>query len=196
MTDHAPIERWTITLSRATGSLSADTAALVGQKLGFRIVRQELITAAARQSGHPEVALAAVDDLGLLNICPTPSACQAYQQALAELMQTEAQQGGCIIIGRAGQVILRAAQYTLRVRLTAPLDIRVQRIAERQKITHDQARQQVKVIDHNRQYYVRRYYHSHWDDPNQYDLVVNTEHLTAAQAAEIICYTLQIRAAV
>lgn len=194
MEEPDPIQRWSITLSRAMGSLGEEIAVRVGEQLGFRIVRQELINMAAKLAGHPEVALAAIDDLGLLNICPTPKACRDYQQALAQLMLAEAEHGGCIIIGRAGQVILRTSPTTLHVRVTAPFDVRVERIAQRMGIAHAAAQERVKATDHNRQYYVRRYYHSHWDDANQYDIVLNTARLTAHQVADILCAALRERA--
>lgn len=175
------------------GSLGEEIAVQVGAELGFRIVRKELINMAARMAGHPEVALAAIDDLGLLNINPTPKASQAYQEALARLMRAEAERGACIIIGRAGQVILRGLPRTFHVRITAPLDIRVERIAKRLEISPAAALEQVKATDHTRSYYVRRYYRSDWNDANQYDLVLNTAHLNANQAAEILCAAFRAR---
>ncbi len=193
MEEPDPIQRWSITLSRAMGSLGAEIAVLLGEQLNFHIVRQELINMAAKLAGHPEMALAAIDDLGLLNICPGPQTCRDYQHALAQLMLAEAERGGCIIIGRAGQVILRTSPTTLHLRVTAPFDLRVERVAERMGIAHPAAQERVKATDHNRQYYVRRYYHSHWDDPNQYDLVLNTACLTAHQAADMIGAALRAR---
>ena len=189
-----PIMQWSITLSRAMGSLGEDVAVHAGEQLNFRIVRKELINTAARIAGHPEVALAAIDDLGLLNINPSPQASRAYHAALAQLMQAEAERGGCIIIGRAGQAILKDSPHTLHVRITAPLALRIERVAARLGISHEAAQEQVKSTDHTRSYYLRRYYHRRWDDPDQYDLVLNTDRLTAVQAAGMLCAALQARA--
>jgi cytidylate kinase len=189
-----PILQWSITLSRTMGGLGEEVALRAGEELGFRIVRKELINMAARLAGHPEVALAAIDDLGLLNINPTPQASQEYQAALAQLMHAEAERGACIIIGRAGQAILGGAPHTLHVRVTAPLEIRVERVAARLGISYAAALEQVKVTDRRRSYYVRHYYHCRWEDPNQYDLVLNTARLSADQAARMLCAALRARA--
>lgn len=181
------------TFSRAMGSLGEEVADLAAKQLGFRIVRKELINTAARMAGHPELALAAVDDLGLLNINPTPKASLAYRAALAQLVGAEAERGACIIIGRAGQSILKEASRTLHVRLTAPMELRIERVAARFRISPEAAREQIKATDHTRSFYVRRYYHSHWDDPNQYDLVLNTARLSAEQAASMLCAALRGR---
>lgn len=188
-----PILQWSITISRALGSLGEEVAIRAGAELGFRIVRKELINMAARAAGHPEVALAAIDDLGLLNINPTPKASQEYQDALAQLMLAEAERGACIIIGRAGQVILGGAPRTFHVRIIAPLDTRVERVAARLGISHTAALEQVKATDHTRSFYVRHYYRSRWDDANQYDLIINTARLNANQAADILCAALRAR---
>lgn len=188
-----PILQWSITLSRALGSLGEEIAIQIGAELGFRIVRKELINMAARMAGHPEVALAAIDDLGLLNINPTLRASQEYQDALAHLMRAEAERGACIIIGRAGQVILGGYPYTFHVRVTAPLELRVERIAHRLGISQEAALEQVKTTDHTRSFYVRRYYRSRWDDANQYDLVINTARMDSRQASSILCAALRAR---
>lgn len=188
-----PIMRWSITLSRALGSLGEEIAVLAGEQLGFRIVRKELINTAARMAGHPEVALAAIDDLGLLNINPSPQASRAYHAALAQLMQAEAERGACIIIGRAGQAILEDSSHTLHVRVTAPFELRAARVAARLGIAPEAAREQVKSTDHTRSYYLRRYYHRRWEDPDLYDLVLNTARQTAVQSAGILCAALRAR---
>ncbi|HWQ83632.1 MAG TPA: cytidylate kinase-like family protein [Anaerolineales bacterium] len=193
MPESDPIQRWSITLSRLMGSLGEEVALLAGEELGFRIVRKELINLAARQSGHPEIGLAAIDDLHLFNINPTPQATRTYQEALARLVHEEADRGACIIIGRAGQAILKSAPRSLHVRITAPLELRVARVAARLGIPAEAAHEQIKATDRSRSYYVRRYYHIRWDDPNEYDLVLNTGRLSASQAASMLCAALRAR---
>ena len=61
-----------ITISRQMGSRGRQIAFIVAETLGFTLVWRELINEAARRTGTPEVALAAIDELGLLGICPIP----------------------------------------------------------------------------------------------------------------------------
>src|SRR5512143_2128601 len=97
-----------VTISRQLGSLGSEVARLVAERLGYRLVWRELINQAARRSGAPEAALAAIDDLGLLDICPSPQACQAYRDALKQVIEELALEGNCVILGRAGQVLLKS----------------------------------------------------------------------------------------
>jgi cytidylate kinase len=178
-----------ITISRQMGSFGCQIAHTVADKLGYKLVWRELINEAARRTGTPEVALAAIDELGLLGICPSPKACRAYHQAVAEIMRELADQGNTVILGRAGQVILKDRSDTLHVRLIAPISKRIARITQRMGITDECARAQIEASDRYRSSYLRRFYHVSWDDPNLYHLTINTGSLQIDQAAELICQT-------
>jgi cytidylate kinase len=179
-----------ITVSRQLGSLGFEVAQASADLLGYRLVWRELINQAARQAGAPEAALAAIDDLGLLGICPSPEACQAYRQAVQQIMQDLARQSNVVIIGRAGQMILAGWADVLHIRVIAPLGLRIERVSERQSISAEHARAQVEASDRRRRNYIKRFYQVHWDDPNLYDLVINTAHLTPTVAAQLIAQTL------
>ncbi len=176
-----------ITISRQLGSLGSLIARMVAQRLGYRVVWRELINQAARRACVPEVALATIDDLGLLGIRPSPQARAAYHQAVRQVMEELVAEGQVVIVGRAGQVILRGHPEVLHVQIVAPASVRAERIARRQNIPIEAALAQVTASDRTRRNYLRRYYRVRWDDPLLYDLVVNTERLTPAAAAELIC---------
>ncbi len=176
-----------ITISRQLGSLGSLIAQMVAQRLGYRMVWRELINQAARRACVPEVALATIDDLGLLGIRPSSQARAAYQRAVRQVMEELVAEGGVVIVGRAGQVILRGHPDVLHVQVVAPAAVRAERLARRQNISIEAALAQVTASDRTRRNYLRRYYHARWDDPLLYDVVVNTERLTPAAATELIC---------
>ena len=107
-------------------------------------------------------------------------------------MHELADQGNVVIQGRAGQVVLKDRLDTLHVRVIAPKDVRVARIAQRLGITMECAQAQVEASDRWRSNYLRRFYKLRWDDPSPYHLVLNTAHLTVEQAGEIICQAISI----
>ena len=181
-----------ITISRQMGSFGRQIAFAVAEKLGFRLIGRELINDAARRSGTPEVALAAIDELGLLDICPSPKECKAYHQAVKEIMLELVEQENIVFLGRASQVILKQRTDSLHVRLVASKATRIARIAERLGISENCARAQVEVSDRHRSSYVRRFYRANWDDPNLYHLIINTDLFRIDQAAEAICQMFRI----
>jgi cytidylate kinase len=177
----------TITISRQMGSNGNLIANIVGERLGYQVVSREVINQAASRSRTPEVALATIDELDLLGLRPPLKEIRAYHEAVQQIMRELAVAGNVVIVGRAGQVILRGMPGVLHVRLYAPLDLRIQRVAERHAVSLEMARNQVMTSDQSRMRYLRRHYHARWDDPLLYDLLLNTAGLTAEETAAILC---------
>src|SRR5512136_1463584 len=95
-----------ITLSRELGSRGDDLAMAAAERLDLRLVGRELINRAARAAGAPEVALAEIDELGLLGVNPSPTAVRLYTQKVAEVIRELAARGDLLVVGRGGQVVL------------------------------------------------------------------------------------------
>ncbi len=182
-----------ITISRQMGSLGRQVAEEVARCLNYRVVWRDVINEAASRAGVPEVALATIDELDLIGLRPSAEARKAYHNAVHQIMAELADSGNVVIVGRAGQVILRGRPGVLHVRVYAPLDLRVERIAERHNVSLETARTQVLTSDQSRTRYLKKYYQSRWDDPDLYDLMINTEHLDAQNTAWVICKALQQR---
>ena len=182
----APLPGWTVTISRQMGSLGMEVARAAANILHYRTLRQELIKAAAKRAGTPEMALAFIDDLGLLDVCPSPESCQAFRQAISELMHEYAETGGVLIVGRAGQVILQDHPRVFHVRVIAPQTVRVERIARAQGISPESALAQMEASDRSRKTYLRRFYQVRWGEPSLYHLILNTAYFTAERAAVLI----------
>jgi cytidylate kinase len=179
-----------ITISRQLGSLGDEVAQAIAERLGFRLFSRDVIHQAALRAGAPEVALAMIDDLGLLGLRPSAQARQAYHQAVKAVMEELAEGGKVVIVGRAGQVILRQHPGVLHVKVIAPAELRAERIAAQQTISLEAARAQISASDQARRNYLRRYYHARWDDPQLYDIIVNTARLQPAAAACLVCQAL------
>lgn len=175
-----------ITISRQMGSLGDPIARALASELGFRLVDREIINQAAAQIGSPELALAMMDELGLLGICPSKEICQEYIQAVHTIMIEIANQGDVIIVGRGGQVLLKDFPESFHLLIIAPLPCRAKRIAEDQGISIESAQHQASASDHHRNQYLKRFYDSRWMDPIHYDLILNTARLNSGTAVKII----------
>lgn len=175
-----------ITLSRKLGSLGTAIARSLADSLGYRMMWREVINEAACRACAPEVALAVIDDLGLLGVRPSNKAQRAYLQSVRQVIEGLAAEGGVIIVGRAGQIILRGYPDVLHVRITAPIALRIERVAARHSISSAAAQARVESSDRTRSTYVQRHYHVDWDDPKLYDLIINTETLPVPLARELI----------
>lgn len=180
-----------ITISRQMGCLGQAVANEIAACLNYRVVWREVINQAAMRAGVPVVALATIDELDLLGLRPSANDRKAYHNAVREIMHEMVLEGNVVIVGRAGQVILRGQPEVYHVRLYAPLAVRIERIAERHNVSIEAARAQVEASDTSRCNYLKKYYHARWDDPLLYDLMLNTAQLDTRQAALTVCAALQ-----
>jgi len=176
-----------ITISRQLGSLGTTLGRLVAGRLEYRLVHRELINQAARLVSAPDMALATIDELGLLGLEPEETQQQAYLKAVETVMKTLVQEGNTIIVGRAGQAILQNVPNVLHVRVVAPQKIRIQRIIKAHQISPQAAAAQIEESDRFRADYLESFYHIGWDDPTLYHLVINTGQMDLETSAEVVC---------
>lgn len=180
-----------ITISRQMGSFGSEVASEIAGCLKYRVVWREVINQAALRAGVPEVALATIDELDLLGIRPSTASRNSYHKAVREVMEELWREGNVVIVGRAGQAILRGKVNVLHVKIFAPIEIRVQRVAEKFKISNETARVQIEASDLTRTRYLKKYYQMRWDDPGLYDIMINTEKLSTKCAALIVCEAMK-----
>jgi len=104
--------------------------------------------------------------------------------------------GDCVIVGRAGQVILKEKKDVIHIRIEAPTEDRIQRVKEefrhsRQAFHADielrrDAQDWMNGRDMASADYLRRFYDIQWDDPLLYHLMINTGKVSIDQAVDII----------
>jgi CMP/dCMP kinase len=182
-----------ITISRQVGSRGDELAALIARRLGWRQISRELINAAALAAGVPQVALAEVDELGLLGIRPSPSEWRAYRSQVEHIIGELADVGAAVIVGRGGQTVLRARADVLHVRVVAPLATRLTRLQEEHGLTEAAARAHMDTSSRLRARYMRRSYGVDVNDPALYHLVINTGLFELDQAAELVIHACRGR---
>jgi cytidylate kinase len=82
--------------------------------------------------------------------------------------------GNVILIGRGAAVITSGVPNVFHVRLVAPLEKRIEYLAETLKLSPRKARDFVSGEDRGRQRYLKKYFGRDIDDPLLYHLVINT----------------------
>jgi len=176
-----------ITLSRQIGSLGDEIASAVGALLGFRVICRELINQAAAAAGYPEMALALIDDFGLLGMRPSKRCCASFAAAEREVYLQFIDQGHVVLVCGDGAVMLQELPDVLHIRIIAPANLRAQRLAAQHKISVAAALARVEASDRARRVFIRKQHRTCWDDPHLYDLIINTDKVTVPDAAALIC---------
>jgi cytidylate kinase len=187
-----------ITISRERGSGGTLIGMMVAKALDWEFYDRELINSVAEQMGADPAHIAAYDERPpnfmqnvLLQLLegkrPTSS---QYLRSLIHIMRKIRTRGNAVIMGRAGQLILPDA---LRVRIIAPLDVRIERVAELEDLPLHDARREVLTGDRDRSEFIRAHFGVDPADSYYYDVTLNTAAMSLEHAAQLVICALRAR---
>ena len=188
---------------------------LVARRLGFRYVDEQIVTLAARQAQVDPALVAAAEqrqrvlqrlleklpsarDLaGAITFAPVVTALaggsSSYRAVPDEMrvliraaIHQVAQAGQAVIVAHAASMALAGVEGVLRVLVTASPEVRAKRLATVEGLVAAAADAAIAASDLERRDYLRRFYGVKEELPTHYDVVINTEVLTAEQAAAAI----------
>jgi cytidylate kinase len=105
---------------------------------------------------------------------------------IRETIEQTAARGNVVIVAHAASHALEPAPHTLRVLVTATPATRAVRVGAAEELDEAGAKRMIKDSDDGRRDYLKRFYAVDRESPTDYDVVVNTDLLSAEQAAEIV----------
>jgi cytidylate kinase len=202
-----------VTISHATGGGGDNIGRSVAKGLGFRYVDEEIIKLAAERHGldielvadaerrkslldrilNDLAATSMMDPTGGMAILP-PEAFVTREDLRALIVETireTAERGQVVIVSHAAGIPLAGRPDLLRVLITASFEPRAQRVAEATRSKKVDAEKSLKDSDAGRADYFLRFYGIERELPTHYDLVINTDALTAEEATGIIIAAAQ-----
>src|SRR5262249_38140093 len=105
---------------------------------------------------------------------------QRYFEALEQLIKELAERGNVLLVGRGGSRFLRDRPSAFHVRLVTERETRVRRVMEDRWVGEEPARQLIAQSDERRRRFHESYFGSHWSDPLEYHLTINSGRLGPA----------------
>lgn len=132
----------------------------------------------------PEGRISVIEDT-LADIFGVRPTVETLIQQTAETILKFAELGSVILVGRAGNIVTAKLPHVLHIRLVAPLEDRIERIARDDKKTMAEARKFCLEEEQNRARYVKTYYNADINDPMQYHMVINTSRVGYENAARL-----------
>jgi cytidylate kinase len=108
-----------------------------------------------------------------------------YFRKLVETLLSLAAHGECVIVGRGATVALPLAT-TLRVRVVAPIEYRIEAVRREHAISVKAATKQVETKDRERNRFVTRHFQIDPINPASYDLVLNAARFSTGECADLI----------
>jgi cytidylate kinase len=186
-----------LTVSHEIGAGGPEIGQKVAERLGSHYVDQELISEAAHRYGLLEEKLSSLDESKPSLFERFDAETRRYITVLQTALYEFAEKDRVVLMGRAGQWLLRGIPHVLRVRVMAPFDLRVKRLGKKlsgqmgeqtnPRTVHDMARRD----DMEKAGRMRYLYEVDWKDPALYDLVINTDKLSIDACVEMIAGMLQ-----
>ncbi len=219
-----------ITISRQAGSQGNEVAARVCKVLAYKHFDKSMIAEAAKEAGllHEQIIDYSEENRKMLTFLDrllgrsTPVAqTRVWKESVSgvrtveditlnedvvvalveKAIRTAHEYGNMVIIGRGSQIILRDRPDVLHVRITAPLELRIQYAkkqlkAERQSFDASidlrrDAQDWIQARDAASADYLKTYYNVDWNDCSLYHLMLNMGRMTVEQAADTIVHLSQ-----
>lgn len=197
-----------VCIARVGGAAGPEVGADVAQRLGYRLVDEEIVQRAAASRGVAVEDLAEVEkrkgvltrlldglafsggaDGTMTGIAPV-SAAIADPGSLRSLIQRSihetADEGNVVIVSHAASFALTGRSDVLRVLVTASHDTRVARVRTEGDADGKQAAKAIAADDAGRAQYLKNFYGVSDELPSHYDLVLNSDRLEPSQMAALI----------
>jgi|UniRef100_A0A7C3V8Y5 cytidylate kinase len=176
-----------LTISREYGSGGREIGRMVSDRLGYRYVDKERLLQDLEQAGARWARAARELD----EVCPTiweryDWQYRGFVAQVEALIMNYAADDNVVIIGRGGSVLLRDVPFCLKVRLVAPLEVRIERIMVRESLDRTAAERLIRQVDHERACFIKANYGVDWDSEDLADMTLNTASLTYEQVAALL----------
>ena len=83
-------------------------------------------------------------------------------------------------------VAMKNKTNTLHVRIVAPIEFRVEQVMKEEGVNKDEALKIIDEKDKATSEYLQRFYNINWDDPTNYNIIINTEKIDVDTASRVI----------
>jgi cytidylate kinase len=197
-----------VCISHATGAAGEEVGRLVAERLGFLYVDEEIVARAAAMGGvdpgdvadaerrkslvHRMLEALAQDsgEAWALGGAPTQATAELsdadVRALIRETIAQTAAKGRVVIVSHAASHAVEPGPQAVRILVTASPETRAARVSGTEGIARADAARAVRDSDRGRRDYLKRFYDVDEELPTHYDLVINTDVLTADQAAEVV----------
>jgi cytidylate kinase len=175
-----------IAITREMGSLGRDVAKGLSEACGVPLIYHEVIDHLADRMrvrrSHVERLLDG--SAGLLERLTADKTSLSVYTA-DEIVGFAADNQGAVIRGWGGTHLLRGVPHAVCVRVCAPFGVRRQRMMERLNTSDgERVGEEIRRSDEAHGAIMRRNFSLQWSDPENYDMVFNTERLSADECID------------
>ncbi len=182
-----------ITISREPGSGGSIIGKKIAEMEGLDFFHKELITRLGESTKISSMILETLDEKGLSLIEEWISSLvnrhhlwpDQFLQHLMKVVGTIGKHGKAVIVGRGANFLL-PSERCLKVRIIAPLEVRIRNVAKQFGVSQEEARKRIIRRESDRRAFVRKFFHADISSALNYDLIINTGPLGLEGGIRII----------
>lgn len=180
-----------ITIAREHGSSGKQIGKCVANALGIPFYYKEMIALAAKESGLNREFISDIHKNSpdiMRDLYLSSNAVQYAIKAQDAIIREIAENGSCVIVGRAADYILKDYDNVVRIFIHAPQDYRIQRVMDVYGDTPKEAMVNIERSDKARASYYEHISGTHWGDARNYELTVDSSDGVEKTAQFIVRY--------
>ena len=184
-----------ITIGREHGTMGKQIGKLVAERMDIPFYCKEMVALAAQESGLDKDFIEEINEntpAVLHDLYMSTSVVRRAVVAQEQIIRKIADNGSCVIVGRAADYVLRDYDNVVRVFIRAPRNYRIKRIMEMYGDTYEQAAVYIRRSDDARSAYYRSISGREWGNPKFYDLCINAS-VGKEHCAEVICKYAEVK---
>ena len=184
-----------ITIARQHGSSGKQIGKIVAEKLGIPFYYKEMTALAAQESGLDKEFIADINANAPETLHSLYLSTNVIQQAIVaqdKIIRKIADNGSCVIIGRAADYVLRDYENVVRIFISAPEEYRIKRIMEVYGDSEEKAKRNMRRSDNARSAYYENISGHKWGDSKNYNLCIDGS-IGVEKCAEIIFSYIKAR---
>lgn len=166
-----------ITIARQHGSSGKEIGRVVAEKLGIPFYYKEMTALAAQESGLDKEFVSGINKNAphlLYNLYISTKVVRLAVTAQHKIIEKIADNGSCVIVGRAADYVLKDRENVVRIFIGAPKEYRISSVMEVYGDSRDEAEDSIRHSDKARAAYYRHISGKRWGDEKNYDLVVDS----------------------
>jgi cytidylate kinase len=171
-----------VAMTQEMATLGKDVALGVCEALGLQQVRHEVGDVVAGRMQVKRSLIRRIREGKASKIEKWAADEKTISIFTAEEVYDLAVKGNVLIRGWGGTLLLRDVPHIPRIRVCAPLEVRVKRLMER--LETDLARREIEADDAARASRMEQHFNVRWGDPTLYDLTLNTERVPVAHCVD------------
>ena len=184
-----------ITIARQHGSSGKQIGKIVAGKLGIPFYYKEMTALAAQESGLDKEFISDINTNAPEMLHSLYLSTNVIQQAIVaqdKIIRKIADNGSCVIVGRAADYVLRDYENVVRIFISAPEEYRIKRIMEVYGDSEEKAKRNMRRSDNARSAYYENISGREWDDSKNYNLCIDSS-IGVENCAEIISAYIKAR---